>query len=129
MGGKEVENKTATPQDILDYLDELFAYALSIGMTYDQYWRDDPLLINAYIKADEIKLRRINYEAWLQGFYVYKAVGDLAPIFNPFSKETKARRYFKNPIPLTEKEREDEEKRKLQNFINYMDSLAIKSQK
>lgn len=94
MGGKEVAQKTTTPQDIINYLYELFAYALSIGMNYEQYWYDDPMLINSYIKAEEIRQVKKNNELWLQGLYVYIAIGDLVPVLNPFSKDHKAKKYL-----------------------------------
>ena len=52
------KQKTSSPQDIIDYLDDLFAYALSIGMTYEQYWLQNPKLIKSYIKAQEYKASR-----------------------------------------------------------------------
>ena len=63
-------------------------------------------------------------ELWLQGLYVYNAIGALVPVLNPFSKEHKAKPYLKNPIPITEEEREEEQRRKEQRFIEFMDRLA-----
>ena len=129
MGGQEVEQdekNSTTPQDIIDYLYELFAYALSLGMTYEQYWYDDPLLLKSYIKAEEIRARRRNQEMWLQGLYVHIAVGDLVPILNPFSKEHKARKYLDRPIPITKQEVDEAEAEKVKKFESYMDSLVGK---
>lgn len=132
MGSRErlenAEKKTTSPQDILEYLDDLFAYALFLGMTYEQYWFQDPRLINAYIRAEEIRTMRKNRDLWLQGLYVHIAIGDLVPILNPFSKEHRAKKYLDKPIPLTEKEQEEEEQRKLQRFTNFMDSMVVSSQ-
>lgn len=128
MGGKEVE-KTTTPQDIIDYLNDLFAYALSIGMTYKQYWHDDPLLLRSYLKAEEYRQIRRNNEFWLQGLYVHIAIGDLVPVLNPFSKEHKARKYLDKPIPITRKEQEDEQAKQLvfeKKVEAYMNSLVGK---
>ena len=130
-GGQLTEkpDKSASPQECLDYLDELCSYALSIGMSYDQYWYGDPSLIKYYVKAEKIRQKKTNNELWLQGFYVYHAVGSLVPILNPFSKEKKAKKYLKEPIPLTEEDKEEQEQQKLQRFINYMDKLAEVSKK
>ena len=89
-------------------------------MTYDQYWFEDPKLINIYIKAEEIRQRKRNNELWLQGAYIYQAIGSLAPMLNPFSKDHKAKPYLKSPIPLTEEERDDIEREKYERFVNYM---------
>ena len=126
MGGKEVEQETTTPQDILNYLNELFAYALSIGMTYEQYWYDDPLLFNSYQRAEEMRTKRRNQEMWLQGLYVHIAIGDLVPVLNPFSKEHKARKYLDKPIPLTLKEQEEYEQERIQKITRKLDSLVGK---
>ena len=111
----------------IEYLDKLFVYALSIGMTYEQYWHDDPKLINSYIEAEEIKQRKLNNQLWLQGLYVYQAVGSLIHLANSFTKERRAKPYLKEPIPLTEKERLEAEERKYQKFKKQMFELAKRS--
>ena len=58
--------------------EEWFPYYLSIGMTYDQYWNQDGMLVRAYRKADEIRQERANTDAWLLGAYFYQAF-DLRP--------------------------------------------------
>lgn len=127
MGESELKPKqeanTITP---LEYLDKLFVYALSLGMSYDQYWHDDPKLINCFIEADEIRQRKKNYELWVQGFYVYQAIGSLIHLANPFSKERRAKPYLKEPIPLTQKEKEEAEERAYQRFKEQMFALAKK---
>ena len=128
MGSSRLEEndnqKTTSPQDIIDYLDELFAYALFLGMTYDQYWKDDPKLIFSYLKANEFKIKSRNQEMWLQGLYVHIAIGDLVPVINPFSKDHKAKRYLDKPIPLSQKEKEEQDKQryndKLNRFVDYL---------
>lgn len=120
MGGKEL---TPTPLNILAYLDELCAYALFLGMTLDQYWHDDPKIMNYYIKAQEIRMKQENQKLWLQGAYIYNALGSVAPLFNGLSKSNKARPYIKQPFALTQ---EEEEERKYQAFKQYMFDLAKK---
>ena len=126
MGGKEVVDDTPYPQQIIKYLNDLCAYALSIGMTYKEYWEDDPFILNHYVEAEKIKQRKMNNQLWLQGYYVYTAIGSLSPILNAFSKEHKARPYMKEPIPLTEEEKQEQAFRKEQKLIAYLDSLVDK---
>lgn len=52
---------------------------MSIGMTYEQYWYGDPLMVKAFLKADKLMQERKNAEAWLQGMYIYDAVSRLFP--------------------------------------------------
>lgn len=126
MGGKELDN-TPYPLKIINYLNELGAYGISIGMTAKEYWEDEPSLILNFIKAEEIRQRKRNTEMWLQGFYVYQAIGNLSPILNAFSKDHKAKPYLKQPIALTEAEREEQEREKYQRFVDYMMSKVKKN--
>lgn len=125
MGKGSVAQQTFSP---LEYLDELFAYALSIGMSYEQYWFDDPALLNTFVRAEEIRQRKRNNEMWLQGLYVYQAVGALSPVLNPFSKEHKAKPYLNQPIPITQEERDEIEREKYERMLNYMQSLVKKTE-
>lgn len=125
------ESRSLTAEAIspIKYLDELFAYALSIGMTYELYWFDDPYLINAYIKAEKIRQKKMNNELWLNGAYIYQAIGALTPVLNPFSKEHRAKPYLKQPIPLTQEDVEEQEREKYERFVKYMMSRVEASKK
>lgn len=90
-----------------------FPYYLSIGMTYDQYWNDDPWLVRYYRQADEMRIDRKNQEMWLQGMYIYEALCDVAPIHHAFAKKgTKPHPYATAPYPLNSKQRERNEEAK-----------------
>lgn len=113
-----------------EIFNEAFPYYLSIGMSYELYWYGEPNLVKAYREADELRVDRMNYEAWLQGLYVYQAVGALYPVFNPFSKQKKAEEYLKEPIVITERARNQkamEEGDKMANFLKaWADALKEK---
>ena len=129
MGSRELEQSTkhaTSPQDIIKYLDDLFSYALYLGMNYEQYWYGEPSLLLNYIKAEEYRTIKRNNELWLQGLYVYHAIGDLVPILNPFSKDHKPRKYFDKPIPITDKEKVEQENEKIEKMKSYMMSLVDK---
>lgn len=123
-GSELKSNGTASPQEIIDYLDELCAYSMSIGMSYEQYWYGDPKLLRSYVKAEQFRQQRKNNEIWLQGLYVYIAIGNLVPVLNPFSKDHKAQKYLDRPIPLTKKEMEDRENERIEKMKSYMMSLV-----
>ena len=90
-----------------------FPYYLSIGMTYDQYWNDNPCLTRYYREADEMRNERRNQDMWIQGMYIYEALCDVAPIMNGFAKKgTKPHPYTDHPYALTEKQRKREEEEK-----------------
>ena len=88
---------------------ELFPYYLAIGMTYEQYWNDDPEIATFYRKAEEIRNEKRNQELWLQGMYFYEALCDASPIFHDFAKKgTKPAPYPSHPYSLTSKQIEEE---------------------
>lgn len=109
---------------------EVFPYYLSIGMTYDQFWNDDPMLAKYYRQADEMRNDRKNQELWLQGMYIYEALCDVAPIFQAMAKKgTKAKPYSERPYAITEKQRkrEEEEKERLNALKakRFMEALMV----
>jgi len=77
------------------------AYYLSIGMSYSQFWDDDPLIAKHYYKAQQLKSDRRNQELWLQGIYVGLAFG--ANKNDPYPGE---------PLPRTERQAAEQAKRR-----------------
>lgn len=96
-----------------DIFDKVCPFYMSIGMTYDEYWHGELDLPKIYLEAYKLKSDRelslANYKAWLNGFYIYEALCDVSPIFNPLSKKHEAYVYRDKPIPVTEKERNEAE--------------------
>lgn len=87
---------------------------MSIGMSYDEFWNQDVALVRVYRKADELKQRRQNQIAWLQGMYIYQALCDVAPIFHAFAKKgTKPIPYVEEPYPITAAEIEERKQQEL----------------
>ena len=90
---------------------------MAMGMTYEQYWFGDPLMVRAFYKAEKIKHRLINEQAWLYGAYVYRALDATVGNMSRKKGATPAE-YPKEPInlkgdaeedDLTKQEREDQE--------------------
>lgn len=70
-----------------------------MGMSYEQFWFDDPGLVVAYRRADEIRRKRMNEELWLAGIYTMEALS--STVGNMFSKSQK-HQYPNEPKPITE---------------------------
>ena len=90
---------------------------MSIGMTYDEFWNGDVSMVKAYRKAYELREKRRNQDAWMQGLYFYEALCDASPLFRFTMKKGAIRPepYIKEPFPITEaevREREEREARK-----------------
>lgn len=117
-----------SPLFIAKLLDECFPYYLSIGMTYDQYWNDDPNLVKAYRKAEEIRSHRRNVEMWIEGRYVYDGIMRLIPSLNAW-KPKEPLPYMDEPYPLSKEESEQrrlrEEKRKQDEIKAKMQAFAV----
>lgn len=100
----------SSPIPYTDQFNAVFPYYLAMGMTYDQFWNDNPWLAKDYREADKIKRQRENQALWLQGMYVYEAICSASPLLHAFAKKgTKAHPYIEEPYPLNKKELEDRE--------------------
>lgn len=83
---------------------------MAIGMTYEQYWYGDPLMVRAFYKADRLRRERMDEEAWIHGLYVMNAIS--ATVGNAFKKKgEQPDEYPKEPVTVT-KRREEEQARK-----------------
>lgn len=110
--GGEYESSTTLP--FYEMFIKHLPYYLSIGMSYETYWRGDCALVKSYREAEVLKNQKKNQELWLQGMYFYEALCDVSPLLNAFSKATKPTPYPVEPYSLTAKETEDRKKREEQ---------------
>ena len=79
---------------------------MALGMTYDQYWYGDPLMVRAFYKADKLRQERMDEEAWLHGVYMVNALN--ATVGNAFRKQGQSPiEYPKEPISLTRRKEEE----------------------
>ena len=88
---------------------------MSIGMTYEQFWREDVTMTKMYLKAYKVKLDREiemdQWNIWKQGMYIYEALCDVSPVLHAFSKSgRKPLPYPKVPWGMEEYEKKLEEK-------------------
>lgn len=131
--GAVANDKASAPFAYTKIFEEHFPYYLSIGMTYDQFWHGDPMLTKYYRKADDMRQDRLNQELWLNGLYIYNAVGALAPILNAFSKQTHANSYLEQPLPRTQAEIDErnrkEQEAKMQNFFRMAQATIEQKEK
>ena len=64
-------------------------------MTPNQFWYDEPRLLDVYIKKRELELDVINYNSWLIGLYVEDALSVV--LSNILSKNSNVK-YFEKPL-------------------------------
>lgn len=93
MGDRALkESGTFSPKQVFE---EAFPIYLAMGMTYELYWDGRPELAVSYRKADLIRQKRSNNDAWLQGVYFRMAVA---------STLDKKAKYPKEPLRIGESE-------------------------
>lgn len=103
MEGESGRQDLDSPSDVkwltfAELADELCPAYMSIGVPYNEYWHGDYSQLAYYAKAFEVQRERANYDAWLQGAYVYDALCMVSPILQAFAKRgTKPTPYHKEP--------------------------------
>lgn len=99
-----------------DFFNKVFPFYLSMGMSYDEFWEYDCQLVKAYDESYKQRMRDNNFLAWLNGRYVFEAVG--AVIGSSFGK--KSVKYVEHPYDLFAEDqdiREEQTMRKNGNII------------
>lgn len=70
---------------------------MAIGVPYDVFWHLTPKKLESFYKADEIKRKRRDEEAWLQGMYFVSALN--CTVGNMFSgKTSQKQKYVEKPF-------------------------------
>ena len=102
-----------------EIFNEAFPAYLAIGMTYDQYWRGEPELVEYYRKAHKFQLEEQNFMAYMQGIYVRDAIAEFVEFYG-FTKNPKPlNKYPKKPYPITEDAKEKQTVNKEEEIANY----------
>lgn len=97
-----------------------------MGIGADLFWQLNVRTLRPYLLAENIKREDRNYFLWLQGAYIYDAVG--VCLENAFSKKGgKKKDYLKEPVritPYTEEEkriRAEKERRRIVAMFTAME--------
>lgn len=70
-------------------------------MSAEEYWHGDVMYPRAFREANRLKRNQSNFDAWLQGMYVYEAMCAVAPVMNAFAKKgTRVKPYAEKPYDL-----------------------------
>lgn len=78
-------------------------------MTPNQFWYDEPRLLDAYIKKKELDLDVINYNSWLIGLYTEKA---LSVVLSHAFSENSTEEYFNSPLDCFNYEKQEKQEAK-----------------
>lgn len=97
------------------------------GMTYEQFWLDDPWKAKWYREAYIQRRREENRRDWLLGAYVYNAFSIV--LGNAFRKKgAKTENYLEEPFPIyeTKEERLAKEKKEAAKMDAIMKAMIAK---
>ena len=108
MGRDGDSQVVARSSSFTEIFEKACPYYMAFGMSYEQFWDGDVEMAKAYYKAYQLKQDHENEMAWLQGMYVYVAIGALAPSLKAFAKG-RAQPYMKYPFGFEEKIKAQEE--------------------
>lgn len=99
---------------------EICPVFLSLGMSYDQFWRDDVTITKSYLEAYKIKqdreIEKEEWKIWKQGVYMYEALCDVSPVLHAFAKKgTKPLPYPNKPYDYKEEENKEPTEQEIEN--------------
>ena len=60
--------------NLTDWLEKLCEYYMAMGVSFDEFWYGDYCRLKFYEKAYTNRLKKRDYDMWLQGAYVYQAL-------------------------------------------------------
>lgn len=61
--------------DLAQWLEKLCEYYMAMGVSFEEFWFGDYCRLKFYEQAYFNKLKRRDYDLWLEGRYVLEAVG------------------------------------------------------
>lgn len=76
-----------------------------MGMTYNEFWLDNPFKVKYYKKAYKIRQENKKYELWQQGAYFYESLVNTSSLFRDLIKQSKPQPYPSKPYGIEEKEK------------------------
>jgi hypothetical protein len=119
IGRESSEEKIVEYTSLYIAFEEFCPFYMSLGMTYNEYWNEDPTIVKFYRECDKLKNKRIDEQLWMQGMYIYEALCDVSPILHAFSKGgTK-------PLPYSDRPY-SQKNEKIENKIDKVDKKKQK---
>ena len=104
-------------------------YFMSIGVSYDEFWNGDFEICKYAQKAEILRKKRKNQDAWWNSIYTFRALCDASVLFHDFvDKKPELKFSTEIPLPLSMKEAEEQEKAKktkeMEAFAAKMEAFA-----
>lgn len=96
-------------------------------MPYDLYWYGDPWAVWAYHEAHEMRRDEVNQQLWMNGIYVFNAIGTAVANIHLDGKHHKPVPYMDKPLPIrpmTAEEKEARAAKDTEDVIAYLNAWA-----
>ncbi len=104
-------------------------YFMSIGVSYHDFWDGDFEICKYAQKAELLRKKRRNQDAWWNSIYTFRALCDASVLFHDFvDKKPELKFSTEVPLPLSMKEAKEQEKlkheREMEAFSAQMEAFA-----
>lgn len=99
---------------------------MAIGMSYDEFWNQDPYLAVYYREAHELKRDEENQKMWWNGMYTFIAISTALSNIHFDGKKHKPNYYLNEPLrirPQTEEELEAERQRAIKKTVMQLNAF------
>ena len=126
MDDGEIENPSSEQRTFSEVFSEVFPWYMAIGMSYQEFWHDDPYLAVYYRKAHELKRDEENQKLWFNGLYTFIAISTALSNIHFDGKKHKVNNYLEEPLrirPKTEEELLAERDKNAKLTIMKLDAL------
>ena len=120
------EEPSSKERPFSDVFREVFPWYMAIGMSYDEFWNQDPYLAVYYREMHEFKRDEENQKQWWQGLYTYIAISTALSNIHLDGKKHKVNQYLQEPLrirPKTEEELEADRQRAIRRTVMQLDAF------
>ena len=107
MDDGEIRPPSSERSTFSEVFREVFPWYMAIGMSYQEFWHDDPYLAVYYRDAHELKRDEENQKLWLNGLYSFIAISTALSNIHFDGKKHKVNSYLQEPIRIREKTEEE----------------------
>lgn len=90
---------------------------MAMGVSESQFWNMNPRRLAPFVKADQIRLERQNYIAWITGAYIQRAIASC------LSRQAEYPEKPERLTPMSEREKEVAAEMEREKAIAFFKSL------
>ena len=104
-----------------EWLEQLCEYYMAMGVSFEEFWYGDYCRLKFYEKAHYNRLEKRDYDQWLLGAYVYRAV--FVAIAQEILGDNKAE-YLKQPFGYDKPEKQMSQEELIAHIKNQLNDEA-----